>query len=309
MQINNLDKKDKSEKFILMYLEFLRFEKLLSENTIQSYTRDIYLYKKYLVSKKIDILSISYENVLNFLETIYLMYTETTVSRILSTIRSFYKFLLREKIISLNPFVKIKNPKLPRKMIRVLEEKEVIKILESIPYSSVLELRNRSMIELLYSCGLRVSEIVNLKLNDIDFDQGIIRFIGKGNKERILPMGQAALEFLKKYIFASRKKLKKNINTDHVFLNKNGKGISRQGFWKVLKQYSIKLNIDKNIYPHIFRHSYATHMLERGADLRVVQELLGHSSVSTTEIYTNISKRHIKDTYFKFHPRNKEKDK
>ncbi len=309
MQINNLDKKDKSEKFILMYLEFLRFEKILSTNTIKSYTRDIYLYKQFLISEKLDILTISYENVLGFLETIYFRYTESTVSRILSTLRSFYKFLVRENIIALNPFVKIKNPKLPKKMIKILEEKEVTRILEGIPYSSVLELRNRAMIEMLYSCGFRVSEIVNLKLNDIDYDQKIIRFIGKGNKERIVPIGQTALEFLKKYIFASRKKLKKNVKSDHVFLNKNGSGISRQGFWKVLKKYSSQLNIDKNIYPHIFRHSYATHMLERGADLRVVQELLGHSSVSTTEIYTNISKRHIKDTYFKFHPRGKEEDK
>lgn len=194
-------------------------------------------------------------------------------------------------------------------MIQILDESEVENFLEGIPYSTKFELRDRAMIELLYSSGLRVSEIINLKLNDIDFDEGLIRFIGKGNKERIVPVGNVAMSFLTKYLRAGRHMIEKEYKSDYVFLNKSGKKFTRQGFWKMLKKYQKKINLNKNLYPHLFRHSFATHILERGADLRIVQELLGHSSISTTEIYTNISKKHVKETYFKYHPREKTTNK
>lgn len=307
MKKNNPKNKDPLDATILMFLDHLRFERRLAKNTVDSYSRDLGLYQGYLLGHKLELLSVSYQDVLDFLGSLYQSFSEASVSRILSALRAFYKFLLREEIIHANPYAKVKNPKIPKKVLGVLDEKEVSKMLENIPYSSVLELRDRAMIELLYSCGLRASEIVNLRLNDIDEEEKIIRFVGKGHKERIVPMGQSALQYLRKYIFASRHKLKKGHRTDHVFLNKNGSGLSRQGFWKILKKYSRLLGMEQNIYPHIFRHSVATHMLERGADLRVVQELLGHSSISTTEIYTHISKKHIKEAYGKFHPRNKEK--
>jgi integrase/recombinase XerD len=302
---DNPDKNITNDRHINLYFDYLRFEKLLSANTIESYSRDIHIYNQFLDSKKIGIFSVTYNDILDFLETLYVRFNESTISRILSALRSFYKFLLREGLIKSSPFSNIKNPKAQRKIVNLLEEEEIIKILESIPYSSMLELRDRAMFELLYSCGIRVGEIITLKLNDIDYEQKVIRFTGKGNKERIVPVGESAIDYIKKYIFASRNKLKKKIKTEKIFLNKSGSGISRQGVWKIIKKYSKLLGLDKNIYPHIFRHSYATHMIERGADLRVVQELLGHSSVSTTEVYTNLSKSHIKKTYFKFHPRNK----
>ncbi|GAG72805.1 unnamed protein product, partial [marine sediment metagenome] len=161
---------------------------------------------------------------------------------------------------------------------------EVEKFLESIPCSTELEVRNKAMFEILYSCGLRVSELVNLRLQNIDFDEELLRFMGKGDKERITPVGNVGMLFLKKYLMIGRYKIEKERKSDYVFLNKNGKKMTRQGFWKILKKYARRLNIDKNLYPHIFRHSFATHMLQRGADLRTVQELLGHSSISTTEI-------------------------
>jgi len=297
-----------NENLINDFIDYLRFERRLSKNTIVSYERDLEKYRFFLNRSKIkEILNVSNDQILYFLEFIYKTQNSSSVSRILSTLRTFYKYLVRDGKIQKNPFSSIKNPKLPKKILEILDEQEVKKFLESIPSSSYLELRDKAMFELLYSCGIRVSEIVDLKLSDIDFDEGLIRFIGKGNKERITPIGDSAKDCLEKYIRAARYNLERERKSENVFLNRNGQKMTRQGFWKILKKYAGKVNISKNLYPHLFRHSYATHMLERGADLRIVQELLGHSSISTTEIYTNINKKHVKETYFKYHPRDKEK--
>ncbi len=297
-----------NENLINDFIDYLRFERRLSKNTIVSYQRDLEKYRFFLNRSKIkEILNVSNDQILYFLEFLYKTQNSSSVSRILSTLRTFYKYLVRDGKIQKNPFSSIKNPKLPKKILEILDEQEVKKFLESIPSSSYLELRDKAMFELLYSCGMRVSEIVDLKLSDIDFDEGLIRFIGKGNKERITPIGDTAKDCLEKYIRAARYNLERERKSENVFLNRNGQKITRQGFWKILKKYAGKVNISKNLYPHLFRHSYATHMLERGADLRIVQELLGHSSISTTEIYTNINKKHVKETYFKYHPRDKEK--
>lgn len=297
-----------NENLINDFIDYLRFERRLSKNTIVSYQRDLEKYRFFLNRNKIkEILNVSNDQILYFLEFLYKTQNSSSVSRILSTLRTFYKYLVRDGKIQKNPFSSIKNPKLPKKILEILDEQEVKKFLDSIPSSSYLELRDKAMFELLYACGMRVSEIVDLKLSDIDFDEGLIRFIGKGNKERITPIGDTAKDCLEKYIRAARYNLERERKSENVFLNRNGQKITRQGFWKILKKYAGKINLKKNLYPHLFRHSYATHMLERGADLRIVQELLGHSSISTTEIYTNINKKHIKETYFKYHPRDKEK--
>ena len=297
-----------NENLINDFIDYLRFERRLSKNTIVSYQRDLEKYRFFLNLSKIkEILNVSNDQILYFLEFLYKTQNSSSVSRILSTLRTFYKYLVRDGKIQKNPFSSIKNPKQPKKILEILDEQEVRKFLESIPSSSYLELRDKAMFELLYSCGMRVSEIVDLKLSDIDFDEGLIRFIGKGNKERITPVGDSAKDCLEKYIRAARYNLERERKSENVFLNRNGQKITRQGFWKILKKYAGKANVSKNLYPHLFRHSYATHMLERGADLRIVQELLGHSNISTTEIYTNINKKHVKETYFKYHPRDKEK--
>ncbi|MBE3128612.1 MAG: site-specific tyrosine recombinase XerD [Actinobacteria bacterium] len=297
-----------NENLINDFIDYLRFERRLSKNTIVSYQRDLEKYRFFLNRSKIkEILNVSNDQILYFLEFLYKTQNSSSVSRILATLRTFYKYLVRDGKIQKNPFSSIKNPKLPKKILEILDEQEVKKFLESIPSSSYLELRDKAMFELLYACGMRVSEIVDLKLSDIDFDEGLIRFIGKGNKERITPIGDTAKDCLEKYIRAARYNLERERKSENVFLNRNGQKITRQGFWKILKKYAGKINLKKNLYPHLFRHSYATHMLERGADLRIVQELLGHSSISTTEIYTNINKKHVKETYFKYHPRDKEK--
>jgi len=297
-----------NENLINDFIDYIRFERRLSKNTIVSYQRDLEKYRFFLNRNKIkEILNVSNEQILYFLEFLYKTQNSSSVSRILSTLRTFYKYLVRDGKIQKNPFSSIKNPKLPKKILEILDEQEVKKFLESIPSSSYLELRDKAMFELLYACGMRVSEIVDLKLSDIDFDEGLLRFIGKGNKERITPIGDTAKDCLGKYIRAARYNLERERKSENVFLNRNGQKLTRQGFWKILKKYAGKVNTSKNLYPHLFRHSYATHMLERGADLRIVQELLGHSSISTTEIYTNINKKHVKETYFKYHPRDKGK--
>jgi integrase/recombinase XerD len=294
------------DNYLRKFFDYLRFEKLLSTNTIISYERDLSKYKSFINKNKIkDFTKINNEEILLFLENLHKDQGESSISRILSSLRSFYKYLVRNGDIDKNPFSQIKNPRMPKKILEILDESEMYKFLERIPSSTDLELRDRTMFELLYSCGLRVSEIVNLKLSEIDLEEDLVRFIGKGNKERITPIGGTAKSYLLKYLRAGRYKIEREFKSDYVFLNKNGKKLTRQGFWKILKKYARQLNVDKNLYPHLFRHSFATHMLEHGADLRIVQELLGHSSISTTEIYTNINKKYLKDVYFKYHPREK----
>ena len=288
------------------YKEYLRFEKLMLPNTISSYLRDLEKFRIFLKNNSIEnYCELSKEQILDFLQILYKNQSESSVSRILSTLRGFYKFLVIEKVCRKNPWVQVSSPRRPKKMLEVLKVEEVEKFLESMPCSTELEVRNKAMFEILYSCGLRVSELVNLRLQNIDFDEELLRFMGKGDKERITPVGDMGMLFLKKYLKTGRYKIEKERKSDYVFLNKNGKKMTRQGFWKILKKYARRLNIDKNLYPHIFRHSFATHMLQRGADLRTVQELLGHSSISTTEIYTNLDKEHIKEVYFRYHPRGK----
>lgn len=262
------------DNYLTKFFDYLRFEKLLSDNSIISYKRDISKYKSFIDKNKIkDFTKIKNEEILLFLENIHKDLGESSISRVLSTLRSFYKYLVRNGDINKNPFSQIKNPKMPKKIVEILDESQMYKFLERIPSSTNLELRDRTMFEILYSCGLRVSEIVNLKLSEIDLEEDLIRFIGKGNKERITPIGGTAKSYLLKYLRAGRNKIEREYKSDYVFLNKNGKKLTRQGFWKILKKYAHQFSMDKNLYPHIFRHSFATHMLEHGADLRIVQEL------------------------------------
>jgi len=286
------------------YFEYLRFEKLLMSNSISSYLRDFKKFKQYLVlNPKISFLKISKLQIIDFLKYLYSDNSDISVSRTLSALRGFYKFLIREQVINDNPWSQVKNPRTSKKILEILDIEEVMGFLDSIPESTPSDLRDRAMFEILYGCGLRVSEITGLRISSIDFDQKLLRFIGKGDKERIVPLGDVALLFLNKYIDSARGKIEKEKKTDYLFLNMRGGRLSRQGLWKILKKYALRAGIEKNLYPHIFRHSFATHLLQRGADLRTVQKLLGHSSISTTEIYTNLTKEYLKDAYFKYHPR------
>jgi len=312
IESGNLNKKSRDvfrdkeifETQLDQYFEYLRFEKLLMPNSISSYRRDFKKFRQYLLlNPKISFLNISKLQILDFLKYLYNDNSDISVSRILSALRGFYKFLIRQQSIKNNPWSVVKNPRSSKKILEILDIGEVLKFLDSIPGSTPSDLRDRAMFEILYGCGLRVSEITGLSISSIDFDQKLLRFIGKGDKERIVPLGDTALLFLNKYINSARGKIENEKKTDFLFLNMRGGKLSRQGFWKILKKYADRAGIEKNIYPHIFRHSFATHLLQRGADLRTVQKLLGHSSISTTEIYTDLTKEYLKDAYFKYHPR------
>jgi integrase/recombinase XerD len=292
------------------FLDYLRFEKQMSPNTISNYERDLKKYNSFLsISKIKSCEDIKHETIISFMEHLFKTQKDSSVCRTLSTLRSFYKFLVRNNFVRSNPFAGIKNPKKIKRDIDILDQDQVKNFLDLVPESTHLQLRDRAMLELLYSCGMRVSELTGLKLSQIDHDEKYLRLIGKGNKERITPVGETAYSYLKKYLEKARFRIETEKKNNFVFLNSRGGKLSRQGFWKILKGYVEKFNIDIKIYPHIFRHSYATHLLESGADLRVVQELLGHSDISTTEIYTNLDKRYIKEAYFKFHPMEKKSGK
>jgi len=228
----------------------------------------------------------------------------TTVSRHLSTIRAFYGFLLMESLVKTSPCELIESPKLPKNLPTVLNLEEVTRLLDSFTNETANDTRNKAMVELLYATGMRVSELLNLNLEDLYLEMGFVRTIGKGNKERIIPIGEVATDALNVYLEGSRQQLlKEGIRTEALFLNRLGGRMSRQGFWKILKEQARNAGIKKEISPHKLRHSFATHLIENGADLRIVQELLGHADISTTQIYTHISKSHLQKVIDDAHPR------
>ena len=309
------------DQIIKKYLLFLQYERGLSTETIKAYSSDLSKYSKYLF----ECYNISSPNqifmkhIKSFLSN-YLkyykpkdkkikdcnekLYSGTTVSRYFSSIRGFHKYLLSEKITSKDPSVYLDKPKANKKLPYVLNYSEVLKIINSVNIVSNLGLRDKSILYLLYSSGLRVSELLNLKLTNLMMDEHFIRVIGKGKKERYVPVSSVALDTIKSYIENIRPELsRKKESLGYLFLNYRGDKLSRMGIWKIVANYSKVLNLSNKITPHTFRHSFATHLLEGGADLRVVQEMLGHSDISTTQIYTHLNKSKLKETYDKFHPR------
>ncbi|PTY86930.1 site-specific tyrosine recombinase XerD [Heyndrickxia sporothermodurans] len=227
-----------------------------------------------------------------------------TLARHVASVRSFHQFLLREKATDNDPSVHIETPQTERNLPKVLSLSEVEALLDAPSETGILPLRDKAMLELLYATGIRVSELINLNLDDLHLTMGFVRCIGKGNKERIIPIGKTASTILESYLKDSRPKLRsKQYQTEALFLNHHGNRLTRQGFWKILKSLAKKANIEKELTPHTLRHSFATHLLENGADLRAVQEMLGHADISTTQIYTHVSKTRLKDVYSKHHPR------
>ncbi len=294
---------------ILRYYDYLYLEKGLSKNTVDAYKNDISLFLAYCKSTGIDIFQPDYTDIINYLT----FCSETgvsnrTIARYLSSIRSFYKFLIGEGYVESDPLVKIESPRLGRELPEYLTIEEIEILFDCPDEKSPLGLRDRTIMEIMYSCGLRISEVVNLNVSSIDFKESIILIFGKGSKERIVPFGRRAEDLLKKYLDFSRPELLKKDITDALFLNNRGKRLSRKGIWKIIKMYANKTGIKKNIKPHTLRHSFATHLIQNGADLRFVQELLGHSDVSTTQIYTHLDRGTLIDVHKKYHPINSFKD-
>lgn len=288
------------------FLQYIIVERALSKNTIDSYKRDLTQYVRYL--EKVESLETIHEIDRNHIMGYLLFLKEngkasTTLARNIASIRSFHQFLLREKVSTQDPSVHIETPKTERKLPKVLSTEEVEALLDTPASNDPFSKRDKAMLELLYATGIRVSELVHLNLGDVHLDMGFIRCIGKGNKERIIPLGKMAQAAIEQYLHNGRSIMLKGKKTEALFLNHHGNRLSRQGFWKILKLLARKAHIEKELTPHTLRHSFATHLLENGADLRAVQEMLGHADISTTQIYTHVTKTRLKDVYSAFHPR------
>ena len=231
-------------------------------------------------------------------------YSSRSTARSLSSLRAFYSFLVKTSIVRNNPTAKIDSPKLGHSLPKVLSEKDIDKLIHSPDTKEPLGLRDRAMLELLYSSGLRVSELIKLEIINLNLRQGVVRIMGKGEKERLVPIGEEAMEWINKYLNSSREVLLgKESKDQHLFVTKRGKGMTRQAFWYRIKKYALRSGIDKSLSPHTLRHAFATHLLNHGADLRTVQLLLGHTSLSTTQIYTEVAKERMKSLHSQHHPR------
>lgn len=291
------------------YTLFLKIEKGLSQNTIENYLRDIGKLISYLGYKEngLDVSKTTRNHLNGFLKEITeIGLNASSQSRILSGVRSFFDYLLAENIINDNPASYLETPRLKRKLPEVLTISEIDGILNIVDRSKPEGERNFAMIELLYGCGLRVSELVKLKLTDIFFSEGFVRVTGKGDKQRLVPLGSEAEKHLKIYLQNVRNHIEiKNSDRDIIFINKSGRGLSRVRIFQIIKELASKAEIKKTISPHTFRHSFATHLVEGGADLRAVQEMLGHASITTTEIYTHLDRTYLKEIIANFHPRSK----
>ncbi len=296
------------EHEIIEFKNFLKLEKSLSENSISAYVNDI--------NKLVSFLKIKNKQTIHYSEVNYILLQDFskylfdlgistyTQARTLSGIKSFFGYLILEDKIKINPTELIESPKVRKKLPDTLNIEEIEKILESINLNSFEGSRNRAIIETLYSCGLRVSELINITYQNLFLDIGFIKVIGKGSKERLVPIGSSAIKYIQSYDNDFRKIIKvKPGNEGFLFLNRRGSKISRNMIFIFIKNISEKINLKQNISPHTFRHSFATHMIERGADLRAVQEMLGHESITTTEIYTHLNKEYLREVVSKFHPR------
>lgn len=290
-----------NEKYINEFIDYLRYEKKYSENTINSYKRD--LIKSKTIIKK-DFTKLDKKDIQTIIQSLSKEESPNSVSRCISTLKSFYKFLELYKYTNHNPLTTITNPKTQKKLPKVLSEEEIDKLLD-INLNTNFDYRNKAMLELMYSSGLRVSELVNLKVNDIDLVNSSVRIFGKGSKERIIPLNDYATIALKNYILYYRTSLFKHGENNYLFLNNHGNKMTRQGFFKILSKIAKEKNIKTELSPHTLRHSFATHLLKHGADLRSIQELLGHSDISTTQIYTHITEERLQKNYEEFHPHGK----
>ncbi|HRS97171.1 MAG TPA: site-specific tyrosine recombinase XerD [Smithella sp.] len=287
------------------YCNYLLIERGVARNTLESYGRDLRRFIDYAMKQKkiMTVGKITAETVVEYLTRMRQDgLSANSMNRFLAALRGFYKYLIREKIVDENPLANIELAKVWMKLPDTLSKDEMRLILEQPRGQSATEIRDGAMLELLYATGVRVSELVHLTMNNVNWQVGFLIVMGKGGKERIVPIGRVAYDALNRYIEEARPKLLKK-NTDVLFLNRFGRKLSRQGFWKIVVGYAKKAGLHKKVYPHTFRHSFASHLLEGGADLRTVQVMLGHSDISTTQIYTHITRERLKEIHQKYHPR------
>ena len=293
------------ETFVSEFINYLAVERGLAQNTLESYGRDLRQFQSYLQDSKIDFMKdLNRGTILTYLSNLQTRgKAVSTISRNLAAIKSFYQYLVRERYLEKDPAAHLESPKLEKKLPKVLSVHEVEELLKQPSSTLPAGLRDKAMLELLYATGIRVSELISLNISDVNLDMGYIKCYGKGSKERIVPLGSIAAKCVQEYLGKGRTKLVRTYEEAALFINHHGNRLTRQGFWKIIKKYAQEARIVKDITPHTLRHSFATHLLENGADLRSVQEMLGHADISTTQIYTHVTRNHLKEVYDKTHPR------
>ena len=293
------------ESFLEKFLNYISIERNLSRNTVDSYRNDLKRYMEYLKEQNIESFDdVKPEIITSLFDMLHRSgLSSKSISRNFSAIRSFHKYALGEGVVRNDPTENLFRPKIEKKLPAVLEYNEIEKIINQPDESKKFGLRDKAMLEVMYSCGLRISELISLRETDLIFQEGLIRVIGKRDKERVVPLGSKAIEIIDKYIKNERIYLSKGKKSGGIlFLNKNGKPLSRMGVWKIFRKYCLKTDIKKDVSPHTLRHSFATHLLEGGANPRAVQEMLGHSDISTTQIYTHIDREYLLEVHKTFHP-------
>ena len=291
------------EKQVKLFLDFLKDDKKLSDNTLQSYRRDIEQYEKYVSDNKINYLKVTEETILEYME--YLREEnkkESTISRSLASIRSFYQYLIRVKKIKKDPTMTIESPKINKRTPNILTSKEVELLLDQPKDVDLKGTRDKAMLEFAYATGMRVTEMISLDIDDVKLDEGYVVCRGR-SKSRNIPLGSMSLKALREYIDDARPYLIRDESEEALFVNVNGTRLTRQGFWKIVKYYKEQAHIEKDITPHVLRHSFATHLLQNGADLKAIQTMLGHSDISSTQVYMQFQDPGIKNEYKKAHPR------
>ncbi len=285
------------------FIRYLRLERGLADNTVEAYSRDLVRFTRHLDARGLRLEEITREHLVDYLDYLADTLSARTLSRHISTVRHFFRHLAAEGALPSNPAQLLETPKLTRRLPEVLSPQEVERLLSQPRGNEPRALRDRAMLELLYATGLRVSELVNLELRNINLEAGFVRTFGKGAKERIVPIGEKAAQALRDYLTSGRPRLGRRWQSLHLFLSARGSAMTRQGFWKMIKGYGVRAGISKRLTPHVLRHSFASHLLEGGADLRAVQMMLGHADISTTQIYTHVSRDHLRALHERCHPR------
>lgn len=291
------------DKAIKKFLEFIKVDKKLSKNTLESYQRDILQYKEYITENNINYVNVKNEDIINYLEYLHTINKKSsTISRHLASIRLFYQYLAKSKIVKEDPTKGIQSPKIEKKAPSVLSSQEVSLLLDQPKGEDLKSIRDKAMLEIAYATGMRVTEIISLNISDIDLTNSSVTCKTE-NKQRIIPLGKMSLHALQEYMETARLNMIKDDNEQALFVNVNGKRLTRQGFWKIIKYYKEQAHISKEITPHVLRHSFATHLLQNGADLKSIQSMLGHSDISSTQVYMQFQDDSLKNIYKKAHPR------
>lgn len=286
------------------FIDHLWLEDGLSKNTLDSYRADLTAFSNWSVSKQhIDMLAVTNADIQQYLAIRFPLSKARSISRLVASLRRFYRYALREQLIKEDPTLHLESPKLPRSLPKSLNEQEVEDLLKAPDVAQPLGLRDRAMLELLYASGLRVSELVGVTVTEVSTQDGIVRVTGKGSKTRLVPMGAEAADWIDRYMCFARPELLQKRLCDALFVTNRAEGMTRQAFWHIIKRYAALAGITKHISPHVLRHAFATHLLNHGADLRVVQMLLGHSDISTTQIYTHVARERLKQLHSVHHPR------